>query len=519
MTDKLRYFIYARKSTDEKDRQVSSITAQLQELRRIAERDGLEIIEEITESQSAKQPGRPIFNRMLRDISAGKAHGIVTWKIDRLARNPVDEGQIKWLLQQGQIHHIRTADRDYYPGDNVVVLGVDFGVATQFIIDLKANVKRGMRYKVEKGWLPGLAPMGYINRQIRKGEHDIIPDPERFDLIKRLWQDLIEHHWPLREVYKVAMGKMGLRSRSGKKLSLSKFYKMFTNPFYYGYFRFGGNLNKGSHIPMITKQEFDLAQDIIHDRHRPRKQTHVIAFTGLMRCGECGSMLTADEKIKRNKKGGQHRYVYYRCTKSQNRSCKQRPISEPEIDRQIISLLSQIEISDGMREAIIEVLNKENAEQGQYLQQLMKSREKEYQKCVTSLNNLLRMHVRGDVSEEEFQPLRRELQEEKARLQGMLQDTSQQVDSWLARIDVLLTFAAVSKGAYGKADPEMKKQILLSLGENIIVKDGILDLAKNGVLFGVREISNVEKRGKRPIEPAKLLEKQALREIVTKWSG
>ncbi|HAD81259.1 MAG: hypothetical protein A2509_07550 [Candidatus Edwardsbacteria bacterium RIFOXYD12_FULL_50_11] len=515
----LKYFIYGRKSTDDSGRQVASIAAQLEELRRIAAHDNFEIIEEITESQSAKQPGRPLFNRMLHEIAAGKAQGILTWKIDRLARNPIDEGQIKWMLQEGKIKHIRTSERDFYPGDNVVVLGVDFAVATQYIIDLKSNVKRGMKHKVERGWLPGLAPMGYINRQIRKGEHDIVPDPDRFDLVKRLWHDLIYHHHPLSKVYETAMNEMALRSRSGKKLSMSQFYKMFENPFYYGYFRFNKQVHKGNHPAMISRQEFDIAQEILHHRHHPRQKVHNFAFTGLLRCGECGSMFTAEEKVKTNRKGEVRHYTYYRCTRSQNKACRARPINEKELDKQIESLLAHIEISPGMREAILEVLSKESTGQRQYFEQQMKTRQKEFDKCVNSLNRLLRMNIRGEISEEEYNPLRKELQEEKATLLDLLQDTSQQVDGCFEKMDALLTFASSARGMYPNADSDFKKQVLLSLGQNLTIKNGTLCLSKNSVLFGVSDFSIEEKLRKRPIEPVKLLKNQQLTQKVKKWSG
>ncbi|MCR4325764.1 MAG: recombinase family protein [Patescibacteria group bacterium] len=95
----MHYFLYARKSTDVEDKQVLSIEAQLSELRALARREGLEITEEFVEKRSAKQPGRPVFNEMMARIQRGEAQGIVCWKIDRLARNPVDGGQIQWLLQ------------------------------------------------------------------------------------------------------------------------------------------------------------------------------------------------------------------------------------------------------------------------------------------------------------------------------------------------------------------------------------------------------------------------------------
>src|SRR3989338_2140936 len=106
----MQYFLYARKSTDVEDKQVLSSEAQWAELRTLAKRDGLEIGEEFVEKRSAKMPGRPVFEEMLKRIERGEAQGIVCWKIDRLSRNPVDSGRISWLLQQGTVQKIITHD-------------------------------------------------------------------------------------------------------------------------------------------------------------------------------------------------------------------------------------------------------------------------------------------------------------------------------------------------------------------------------------------------------------------------
>src|SRR3989344_4351111 len=158
-----RYFLYARKSTDVEDKQVLSIEAQLAELRLLAKREGLHMVEEFVEKKSAKQPGRPLFNDMLLRIQKGEVQGVVCWKLDRLARNPVDGGQIQWLLQEGTIGHIRTHDHSHYPSDNVLMMSVEFGMANQFIRDLSSNVKRGLRLKVSQGEFPSTAPVGYLN--------------------------------------------------------------------------------------------------------------------------------------------------------------------------------------------------------------------------------------------------------------------------------------------------------------------------------------------------------------------
>ena len=72
-----KFFLYTRKSTDTEDRQVRSIEDQIAELKELAKKENLEIIKIFIEKQTAKEPGRPIFNEMLSQIEKGEADGIL----------------------------------------------------------------------------------------------------------------------------------------------------------------------------------------------------------------------------------------------------------------------------------------------------------------------------------------------------------------------------------------------------------------------------------------------------------
>ena len=61
----IKYIAYCRKSTDEKDKQIMSIDQQIDELKSFAQRENLEISEFLTEAETAKVPGRPVFTRLL----------------------------------------------------------------------------------------------------------------------------------------------------------------------------------------------------------------------------------------------------------------------------------------------------------------------------------------------------------------------------------------------------------------------------------------------------------------------
>ena len=143
------YAMYVRKSSESEDRQALSIESQIQENLNRAQDRNIDVKEVFQESKSAKQPGREEFSKMLTKVEKGEIQGIICWSLDRLARNPIDGGRIMWAMQMGLLKHIQTASGDHYPGDNVLVMQVHFGMANQYVIDLSKNTKRGLRAKAE----------------------------------------------------------------------------------------------------------------------------------------------------------------------------------------------------------------------------------------------------------------------------------------------------------------------------------------------------------------------------------
>ena len=159
----MKAIIYCRKSTDRADRQQLSIENQVEEAQKIAQREWLEVFEIIRESKSAKDPWRPWFNKMMSLINKGKVDCIITWKLNRLARNPIDEGSIKWSLQNGLIRAIYTQGEVFKTGDNVLIMGMHFGMSTQYILELKADSMRWV--KKENGIMMSVSQSSYMISQ------------------------------------------------------------------------------------------------------------------------------------------------------------------------------------------------------------------------------------------------------------------------------------------------------------------------------------------------------------------
>src|SRR5687768_6918023 len=117
------HVVYARKSTESDDRQVLSIDSQIQELKLLALRRGLQVDEVLTEAHSAKAPGRPIFGSLMKRVRKGEIAGVLCWKMDRLARNHFDHGQVLQALADGRLTRVITSDREYTADGNDRFLG------------------------------------------------------------------------------------------------------------------------------------------------------------------------------------------------------------------------------------------------------------------------------------------------------------------------------------------------------------------------------------------------------------
>lgn len=524
MAKGISYFLYARKSSEAEDRQVASLQSQIDELTAIAQKEGLEIQEVITDEKSAKAPyQRTGFADMLARIEAGEAKGILCWKLDRLARNPVDGGKINWFLQQGIIQRIRTYDREYVVGDNVLLMMVEFGIANQFIIDLSANTKRGMRAKVSKGWFPHFAPVGYINRHIRKGECDIVPDPDRFEKVRKLWYELIYHHRSFRELHRMANDELNLTLRSGKRMTFSKFLTMFSNPFYYGKFRHKGEIYEGKHQPMVSKEEWDMAQSVVHSRGRTRKKKYDFAYTGLIKCGYCGSMITAEEKVRDIVSGGCRVHRYYRCTKNKDRNCPAKPVNEKEIDSQILDHLSNLQISPVVHKIVIEVLKAETLKDRESAKSLHRTYTRELSKVIDNLSALVKKNLEGIISDEDYIRAKNEYVEEKKKLEKLVRDSSSAVSDWVERAERVLDFAERAKDVFASCDLETKKQMMLFLGSNFILRGNQLEFQANRALGKLKGLNLGSPKRGHPIEPNQGTEKQdvskAMCSRIYEWGG
>lgn len=519
-TEKLRYFLYARKSSESEDRQMASIESQIAELTKLAKENNLEVVEVFSESKSAKAPGREIFSEMMLRIKKGEANGIICWKLNRLARNPIDGGEVSWLIQQNIIQHIFTYGRSYYPTDNVIVMAVELGMANQFVRDLSVDSQRGLRNKAEQGWYPAPATVGYLNTPDRsKGFKTIVKDPTTFPLIRKIFDLMLTGNYTPPKILDIATKEWGLQMKNGSKMARSTIYRILTDPFYYGEFEYpkeSGNWYEGKHEPMITKAEYDRVQAILGSDGKPRPQTHTFAFTGMIRCEECGCLITAEDKVKRQKNGNVHNYTYYHCTKRKG-ACSQKTIRDNELEDHIREELDTIHIPQEFREWAMEVIQEENKKEFTDQKAIISNHQKAYNACLEEYDGLVTMRAKDQIDEATFLRKKGVLDQEKDRLNVLIKESDKNVDDWLEKAEQLFGFAATARFRFNSGGLNDKKEVLAYLGSNLLLKDRKLRITKKNELLAVEKMAKEEKAIRARLEPlgfasdkAKLREEYAL---------
>lgn len=348
-TIKLKYCLYARKSTESEERQVMSIDSQIKEMLQLADRDGLEVVSMKRESHSAKETGqRPIFNEIVEEIKDGKYNAILTWAPDRISRNAGDLGKIVDLMDAGILQEIRTFSQTFSNNPNEKFLLMILGSQAKLENDNRGiNVKRGLRTRCEMGLWPGMAPVGYLNQKHVDKKCQIILDEKRAPVIKKMYEKMAYEKWSGRKIYHWLKFEINFHTTGNKPLALSNVYRTLQNPIYYGTFEYprgSGNWYEGKHAPIIDKELFDQVQEQLK-RDNIVRQSKEFAFTKLMTCGKCGSGISAEEKYKQLKDGTSAKYIYYGCSRSRDRHCKNPYLRECDLVDQLIKLMDKIDLN------------------------------------------------------------------------------------------------------------------------------------------------------------------------------
>ena len=445
-----------------------SIEAQMTELREYAARENISIVDELVEKQSAKIPGRPVFNDMISRIERGDASGIICWHPDRLARNSVDGGKLIYLVDTEKIKALKFPTFWFEPSpQGKFMLQIAFGQSKYYVDSLAENTKRGLRQKVRNGVFPSFAPMGYLNDVRTKS---IIVDQKKSLILKDAFQLYARNESRLEDIAHFLASK-GIIARGGKPLHKDRVKDFLINPFYIGFFRYGGEIHAGTHEPLITKKLYNRVQEVLVERGKPMKKTITPhAFAGLLRCGICGMMITTEVRKKYFPTVNHHAiYTYYRCTKkSTTMECNDPYIREEALDEQLSKLLITVSLPSDWAEDMKERMKKDSMESAHSVGTIVAGKQQEISTITTKLQRLLDSYLDQDIEKDIYRKKKQDFMVKKSTLEESILTLQQSQNAWLEPMKTWISDASDAASVARGNDLEKKREYLKkAFGSNL----------------------------------------------------
>jgi site-specific DNA recombinase len=342
--------IYVRVSSREQKEEGYSIPAQKKLLWEYARVNDFQVAKEFEDDETAKSAGRSGFGEMVEFLKSNKkVDTLLVEKTDRLYRNfkdyvIIDELGIAVILvkENEKIGKDASSHQKF-------IHGIKLLMAKNYIDNLSEEVKKGLRQKAESGIFPcSTPPLGYKLERVNN-KSVLIIDEKNKDLIVNMFNwyatglySLLDLYHKIKDEGLLIIANIPSNSKV-ETLTKSSIQRILRNPVYYGDFFWKGEIHKGSHEPIISKQLWDKVQANL-DGFKNKKMlskynTLDFVFKGLMTCGQCGRHISGVRKIKPSGK----EYVYYNCTKYET-NCSQKPVKESDLNKQVKNKLDGLKL-------------------------------------------------------------------------------------------------------------------------------------------------------------------------------
>jgi site-specific DNA recombinase len=360
--------IYLRVSTKEQaqkggEAEGYSIPAQRAACLRKAEALGIKVIDEFVDAgESAKTSARPQLQAMLSRLEEGGIQYVIVHKIDRLARNRVDDVTINVAIKQAGAKLVSVSENIDESPSGHLMHGIMSSIAEFYSQNLSTEVMKGMNQKVQGGGTPHRAPLGYLNVGVLvngKEERTVIVDTKTGPLITWAFEQYASGTWSLRQLAK-ELGRRGLTQRFSadkryEPISNSVLNTLLTKRYYLGYVTYMGVEYQGKHEALIDQQTFDKVQVVLgnHRTSSERSSKHYQYLAGSVFCARCHS------RLGYTLAKGKYPYLFCLSRHAKLSPCDQPYLNLEKVEEAIEELYSSNVFTDTEADELIALVKKE----------------------------------------------------------------------------------------------------------------------------------------------------------------
>ena len=482
--------IYARVSSKEQEKEGFSIPAQLKVLRDYAMTEGIRVVEEYVDVETAKQAGRSSFGEMVDFLRHhSEARIILVEKTDRLYRNLKDWVTLDELdleIHFAKENVVLSADSR---SSEKFMHGIKVLMAKNYIDNLSEETRKGMTEKAEQGIWPSYAPFGYHNVMGDNGKKTIEPDPDLAPVVLQMFEWYATGRYSVREITRMARGAGLAFRKTGKPVPQSSVQKMLRNRIYMGEFVWDGKTYEGSHEPIVSLDLWKNVQDVLDGRrsNRNRKPKRDFSFTGLIRCGHCGCSMVAEIK-----KG---RYIYYHCSRAKGK-CPEPYTREEVLEERFAELLDCLRFDDEVLTWVSQALRASHGDEKQHHDDAIRRIRAEYDRLQNRIDIMYVDKLDGRIDADFFDRMAAEWRGEQQKCLQLIREHQDANQTYLDEGIQLLELAQKAGKLFRQQSSGEKRRLLDFVLSNSTWKDGRLTaeyrqpfdlLAENVIAFEAKK--------------------------------
>lgn len=459
MPDK-KYFAYMRVSTVRQGQTGTSLIEQRSAIERYSQKWSLSIIREFEEQETAAKLGRPLFLQMIKELRSGRACGVIMHKIDRSARNLRDWAELGELIDKGIEVHFANENLDLYSRGGRLSADIQAVVASDYIRNLREEVKKGFYGRLKQGFYPMPAPLGYLDKGA--GEAKAI-DPVNAPLVKKAFELYASGEYGLLALSE-KMKELGLRSKHGKTVSANGLGLILHNPFYTGVIQLKktGEFYEGQHLPIITQKLFEQVQDVMQGKTITKTNKNsleeIFLFRKLLTCESCRYRLIGEKQ-----KG----YLYYRC---HTQNCPQKTVREEQIDESFELLLQKLQFTDDEVACFADWFKYHHKQAEQNIEAKRKALKLNLEQTQSRLSRLTDALVDGAIDRELFVQKKNSLVTAELELKEKLTKVESIEPEALQKAEKFLELANSAYLSYKTASFQNKRDLVKTVTSNFFVK-------------------------------------------------
>ena len=354
--------IYARYSSS--NQREESILGQIRDCQQYAERNGITVIHEYTDSAlTGKTDKRPSFQQMIRDSEKHTFQTVLVWKLDRFARNRYDSAMYRNILKKNGVRLISVMENISESPEGIILEGLMESLAEYYSANLAENVKRGLYDSALERKIISQPTFGYKRGDDGRYAIDELTAP----IVRRVFEEYASGK-PYMQIVE-DLNADGIRTLRGNPFNRNSLRKLLRNEKYIGVYRYKDILDENGIPPIIDRDLFDRVQLELKRRSFTKKritrdESDPYLLTSKLFCGHCGSPMTGESA----RSGTGKTYHYYACigTRHQSRNgCNKKRVPKDWIENEVIRIINEYIFTDEFMQTLtdrIMEIQKEDSE-------------------------------------------------------------------------------------------------------------------------------------------------------------